>query len=421
MKLASTLVVAFLSFGSIGISQETTSTSPCSQNEILNRHLHDNPEFLLEQEKNETFTKQFVEELVSNRENRAHDSTATYIIPVVLHIFHYGDDGFMDAEQAQSGIDILNRDFPGLNDDWETIIPEFDAVKGSLDIQFCLASIDPDGNPTTGINYYEDSLKMLNSGDLFSHAWDNFKYLNIYLPKYTGGEPSLFTAYAYYPDLLRVENNIDGIFYSSIRWGYGTHSELEDGQEWASVCTHETGHWLNLRHTFEGGCDFGDYVDDTPPTLGGTIELEGCYNNDYSCAVATNGSNYMDYNHDCKKMFTQGQVDRMTAALYLEARINMWSTENLIATGCMAAPAEISEFDNLEVNVYPNPTSSLVNFEFDGIPSEIIIYNVQGEILLQRDLDEEVFTVDASAFGRGVYFYKCVVDGEMVNGKIAVE
>ncbi|PCH85845.1 MAG: hypothetical protein COB88_09275, partial [Flavobacteriales bacterium] len=157
--------------------------------------------------------------------------------------------------------------------------------------------------------------------------------------KYTSGSPSLFTAYAYYPSTTNTNNNTDGIFYSSIRWGYGTHSELALDQDWASVGTHEVGHWINLRHTFENGCSFpGDYVDDTPPTTGGTIELAGCLNNDQSCSVSTNGENYMDYNHDCKKMFTQGQVDRMTAALSLPSRIMLWSQSNLQATGCALPP-----------------------------------------------------------------------------------
>lgn len=307
MKVLDSMLLGLSLFTSVAIAQNNTLVSPCSSDEIMARHLKNNPKALLEIEANEDFTKAFVKQLAMERtKNNGQQSTAQYTIPVVLHVFHFGDEGKIDSAQAQSGIDILNADFNGLNDDWNTIDPEFDSIKATLDIQFCLASLDPNGNATSGINYYEDSLAMLNIPDLFQYAWDNYKYLNIYLPKYTGGVPSLFTAYAYFPSTSGANSNTGGIFYSSIRWGYGSHSELSPGQDWASVGTHEAGHWLNLHHTFNNGCNSpGDYVNDTPPTLGGAIELSGCTNNDLSCSVSSNGENYMDYNHDCKKMFTQ--------------------------------------------------------------------------------------------------------------------
>lgn len=396
--------------------------SPCAETEILKRHEAFNPNADIEIQKNEAFTRTFVAELVKQRvQNKAPRRASIITIPVVLHVFHNGDDGKIDLAQAQSGLDVLNRDFNGLNADFDSIDPRFDSIKATLEIHFCLATRDPNGNATSGVNYYQDSLGMLNQGNLFQHAWDNYKYLNIYLPKYTEGKPDIFTAYAYYPSTPRSNANVDGVFYSSIRWGFGSHSEFTPGKEWASVGTHELGHWLNLRHTFQNGCDpTNDFVDDTPPTLGGTIHLSGCYNNDSSCGVSTNGSNYMDYNHDCKKMFTQGQVDRMNAALNLPSRSSLWSDSNLIAAGCAFPANDRKVANHRSIGVYPNPAQNRIQFTFEQQPKHLAIYDLYGKLVSSNVLETLHYSFNVSDLASGVYFYYAKVDDAILKGKFVV-
>jgi hypothetical protein len=78
---------------------------------------------------------------------------------------------------------------------------------------------------------------------------------------------------------------------------------------------HETGHWLGLMHTFEGGCTPpGDHVDDTPYQRGPT---NGCPPRAVTCpvfGVPSLVNNPMDYMYDhCVASFTPGQQARMAA------------------------------------------------------------------------------------------------------------
>lgn len=62
------------------------------------------------------------------------------------------------------------------------------------------------------------------------------------------------------------------------------------------VTSHEVGHWAGLIHTFEGGCNAGDSVDDTNPQAAAT--RGGCPTGQKSCGSIDHIHNQMDYSNE---------------------------------------------------------------------------------------------------------------------------
>ena len=274
-------------------------------------------------------------------------------IPVVLHIIHNGDavgagENISDA-QALSQITVFNQDFrrqvgtPGFGSGVDT------------SIEFCLAQIDPNGNPTNGIDR-----RQLTSASYTSRAaietakastiWDPTKYLNMWTFRF-GGAMAGVLGYAQFPsgsglagmpqeDCITGEASTDGVVCNYNTWGSRTLAPTGSygGTQYdkGRTMTHEVGHMLGLRHLWgDGGCEVDDFCADTP----------NC-ENDYYAGVGTGGciaptqcgnvrqiQNYMDYSDDgCMNIFTQDQKDRMLAVLMNSPRRD----DLLVSTVCEA-------------------------------------------------------------------------------------
>ena len=75
-------------------------------------------------------------------------------------------------------------------------------------------------------------------------------------------------------------------------------------------------------------------------------------------------------------------------------------TPNSVPTG---------KFDNVEVNVYPNPADNYLYFDISHINTStynITIYDILGNIMYSADRNNSTLQIDLSAYSTGVYYYK---------------
>lgn len=88
-------------------------------------------------------------------------------IPIIVHIVNYEPDPFtISDEKILSQIDVLNQDFRKQNPDHIKTPNEFIDLVADVAITFSLATIDPNGNPTTGIIRTESDVTGFDGRDL---------------------------------------------------------------------------------------------------------------------------------------------------------------------------------------------------------------------------------------------------------------
>ncbi len=242
-------------------------------------------------------------------------SVVQITIPVHVILVHNPGDGInvgnnFSVDRVLSQIQVLNEDFARTNTDASNTPSVFPAAGAEID--FCMATYDPEGNPTNGITRYpSDSFTENESEILAATRWPRDQYLNIWVAQDLGS----ILGYAYLPTPGDLPNeNVDGVVIAGPFFG-GPGYAIGAPYDLGRTATHEVGHWLGLRHVWGGGCDFDDGIDDTPEQSSSNF---GCPSHP-SPSCGNDGDmfmNYMDYVDDnCMNAFTQDQADYMSFIL----------------------------------------------------------------------------------------------------------
>jgi hypothetical protein len=323
-----------------------------------------------------------VNEILNSRNSTA---GIVYQIPVVVHVVYNTSEQNISEASIYSQLAVLNNDYRKQNSDVSGVPSHFSPLAADVEIEFCLAHVDPNGNWTSGITRTEttasqwsgSSTGMMSDAGGGHNPWPHSEYLNIWVVNLN----PTFLGYAYPPG---ATPNGMVIGYKN----FGTiGSYLSSVYDGGRTATHEIGHWLDLLHPWgpsgdNSDCTASDLVDDTPE------QAEPNYNcpsgNQLSCSNGPNGDMYMNFldyvNDDCMLMFTEGQKARMRSALE-GPRASI-----LTSQGCNLTSVYESELSKM-FSVYPNPASHSINLDFAPWINEefdIRILNLQGQSIWMK-------------------------------------
>lgn len=343
------------------------------------------------------------------RENKSQNG-GIVTIPVVVHVIHSGQNvgvapNIVD-EQVMSQIAVMNNDYrrmantPGFNTN---------PVGADVMIQFALAKVDPNGNPTNGIdrvNLCQDNWTQDAIDDFVKPQtqWDPTKYMNMWSVNFA--DASLL-GYAQFPsnsNLPGLNPNMglastDGVVANFATFGssdYDTNNTfmLSAPYDKGRTMTHEVGHFLGLRHIWGDAACGDDYCADTPTAHDANYVCNPSIASCTNPAVFEMVQNYMDYTNDtCMNIFTINQKDRITAVMNNSPRRKELKTSVAdIAIPLFANDAEV-KIDGgcaigscgngvLRLSLYNRGTSNLtaaaISYSFNGGAAQT--YNWTGNL-----------------------------------------
>ena len=301
----------------------------CGATQMREELIRQMPEIKLQMER----IRQSAQDLIKSRRS-ARVNQPIIQIPIVFHVVYNTPKENISDAQILSQLEVLNQDYRRRNADTTKTLPAFKKLAADTGIQFCLATVDPNGQPTNGITRTQTSVAEFSQNHAIKFdnrgghdAWNSRKYLNIWV----GNLQDDYLGLAEYPGGLA---SIDGVVLDYTAVGKFPANPNGGKYNQGRSATHEIGHWLGLDHIWgldEEGCDDTDGIDDTPNQ---DDSNGGCPTGTrVSCNNAALGGdmyqNYMDYTDDaCMNLFTHDQ------AAYMNAIINTARPGLLTAVVC---------------------------------------------------------------------------------------
>ncbi len=288
-----------------------------------------------------------VNNAIANNPNRV--AAATILeIPIVIHILHLGEPIGTGTNKSDAQIIAAVR---GANERWRKITN----VGIDMEVQFCLAQFDENGNPSTGIirknassfpNYAQYGIGYIGalgqpSADEIGlknlSNWNHGHVYNIWVVNKIAGN---WGGYAFFP--LGFNYATDGVVITSNSISYTS-----------TTLAHELGHGMGLFHTFQGsenGCPAndlcgiqGDWVCDTPPHKQTECAPNGnnCSRNTPDSLLSLSFANIMSY---CSglNLFTQGQKNRSRDIIMTTTRKQLLSSYACSGRPCDTAFTQIN-------------------------------------------------------------------------------
>lgn len=321
-------------------------------------------------------------------------------IPTVFHVlWNEPNDNIPDSLIFQM-LEQVNKDYRRLNDDAYLTPVRFLSVAIDTEIEFVLASSDPNGNATNGITrtftdssyfyYLADNMKFDVSGG--KDGWLPCAYLNVWIvPEIGLGYAPLVDGVAKHPG---TSPEVDGVAI----W-YANFEDITNGK-WR-VLTRLLAQYLDLYYISNTSCLDVDSVVDTP--ISSWLPLGQQYSCDdtiVTCSNGVDGDMFMNFMTDrfeiCSNMFTIGQKDRMHTTL------NSQRQGLLNSTLCGLAVGDASI---LQRHLSPNPTTEFLNFQ-SGSFGNYSVLNVQGRVVKSGTAQSGKNIIDVNELPSGIYLLR---------------
>ncbi len=139
-------------------AQEATPIR-CYSTEMMHAHAHDNPDYL------ERVNKTFEKALERSQTDEFKAQNEILRVPVVVHIVYNTPQHNLDDAVVHSQLEVLNEDYRRQNANAGDTRAEFLSVAGDPEIEFYLATHDPDGNEHSGITRTQTDVTTFGVGE----------------------------------------------------------------------------------------------------------------------------------------------------------------------------------------------------------------------------------------------------------------